>query len=105
MSSEKGVFEVVWPGGKKAGKAIQLARRLDNLEGKTVACLWDWAFRGDEIFPVIEQELTKRYAGIKFVGYEAFGSTHSADERVVLASLSEKLKQHDCQAVISGVGC
>ena len=47
--------EAVWPRGAKAAGAKQLAKRLDTLEGKTVAFLWDYMFRGDEIFPLIER--------------------------------------------------
>ncbi len=49
--------------------------------------------------------LAKRYPGIKFVKYEAFGSTHGAKEKETLAALRDKLKQHKCDAVISGMGC
>ncbi len=99
------MYEVVSPRGKKAVEIIRLAKRLDTLEGKTICELWDWIFRGDQIFPAIEKELTKQYRGIKFVSYEVFGSTHGGDEAKVLAALPDKLKQNKCDAVISGVGC
>ncbi len=84
---------------------MNLAHRLDTLENKTIAELWDWLFRGDKVFPVIEKELTKRYPGIKFADYKVFGSTHGGNEADVLAGLPEKLKQHGCDAVISAIGC
>ncbi len=99
------MYEVVWPRGKKVTEMAPFARRLVALEGKTVCELWDWLFRGDEIFPAIEEGLVKRYPGIKFVGYEAFGSTHGGEEKKVLADLQEKLRRNGCDAVISGVGC
>lgn len=99
------MYEVVWPRGKKVVEVARFAQRLDTLEGKTIGFLWDWIFRGDEIFPVIERELAKRYAGIKFIGYKEFGSTHGREEAQVLAALPEKLKQHHCDAVLSGMGC
>ena len=98
-------YEVVWPRGKKATETVHFAKRLDTLEGKTIGNLWDWAFRGDEIFTTIEKELAKRYPGIKFVGYEEFGSTHGGKEAEVLVALRDKLKQNKCDAVISGIGC
>ncbi|MFC1862083.1 hypothetical protein ACFLT4_06090 [Chloroflexota bacterium] len=98
-------YEVVWPRGKKAVKGARLASRLDTLQGKTVGFLWDWVYRGDEIFPVIEKELAKRYSGIKFVGHEVFGSTGGPGGASVLAALTDKFKQNKCDAVISGVGC
>ncbi len=98
-------YEVVWPRGRRVIESSPLAKRLDTLKGKTICELWEWAFRGDEIFPVIEKELAKRYPGIKFVSYEKFGNTHGRDERQFLAALPDKLKQYECDAVISGVGC
>ncbi len=98
-------YEVVWPRGKRTIEVIRLAKRLDTLEGKTVCELWDWMFRGDQMFPTIEKELAKRYPGSKFVSYKVFGSTHGSEEAKVLAALPDKLKQNKCDAVISGVGC
>ncbi len=99
------VYEVVWPRGKQVVEGIRLGNRLDTLEGKTVGFLWDWAFRGNEMFPVIEQELAKRYPGIKFVGYDVFGTTEGGKVVENIASLPDKLRQYKCDAVISGVGC
>ena len=100
-----GVYEVLWPRGKKVIKITPLAKRLDTLKGKTVCELWDWLFRGDEIFPMIEKGLEKQYPGIKFVNYQVFGSTHSGEEAKVIAALPSKLKELGCDAVISGIGC
>ena len=105
MMTEKGVYEVLWPRGEKVVQQVPYAQRLDTLEGKTICELWDWIFRGDEIFPVIEKELTKRYPGVKLVNYEAFGCTHGGDEAEAIAALSDRLKENNCDAVISGLGC
>ncbi|MBI2866231.1 MAG: hypothetical protein HYX99_02575 [Chloroflexi bacterium] len=99
------MYEVVWPRGRRLVEEARFARRLDTLQGKTVGFLWDWMFRGDEIFPVMERELARRYAGLQFVGYQEFGSTHGGTEAQVLAALPDKLKEHHCDAVVSGMGC
>lgn len=98
------VYEVVWPLGKSVYEPMHLARRAPDLEGKTVCELWDWAFRGDEIFPIVRELLSKRYPSIKFVDYNVFGDTHGPKERGVIASLPELLRKHRCDAVISSVG-
>jgi len=98
-------YEVVWPCGKRCDSGARLAKRLDTLEGKVVCELWDWIFKGDVIFEVFENELAKRYPGIKFVSWKEFGEIHGANEKEVLAALPEKLKQFGCDAVICGVGC
>ena len=99
------MYEVLWPRGKKVVESTHFARRLDTLKGKVIGELWDWMFRGDEMFSLIEKELAKRYPGVKFVNYEKFGSTHGAGEKEVLTALPDKLKKYQCDAVISGVGC
>ncbi len=98
-------YAVVWPRGKRAAENVRFAKRLSTLEGKTVAFLWDWLFRGNEMYPFIQKELAKRYPGIKFVGYEVFGSTHGGEEAKNVPALPTKLKENRCDAVISGVGC
>ncbi len=98
-------YQVVWPRGRRTISSVSLAKRLDTLEGKTVCELWDWVYRGDEMFPVIEEELAKRYPGIRFVSYEVFGQTYGGDEREVLAAFPDRLRQNKCDAAISGVGC
>lgn len=96
---------VLWPRGRKTVEVRPLAKRLHTLEGKTIGELWDYLFRGDEIFPVLEQELGRRWRGLRFVDYEVFGSTHGSDERKVLAELPERLRAHGVDAVISGMAC
>lgn len=98
-------YAVVWPRGKRAVDVTPMAARLDTLEGKTIGQLWDRIFRGDEIFPALEEGLSQRFSGLKFVNYDVFGSTHGADEHQVLADLPAKLKELGVDAVISGMAC
>jgi hypothetical protein len=86
-------------------KINPVAKRLDSLRGKTIAQIWDYIFRGDEIFPILEQELSRRFPDTRFINYSAFGSTHGDKEREVVASIPAKLKQYQADAVISGMGC
>jgi thioredoxin reductase (NADPH) len=55
--SNSGDYAVVWPRSAKAVEVKPLSRRLDTLDGKTIAFLWDDLFRGDEIWPILKQEL------------------------------------------------
>jgi hypothetical protein len=102
---DSNTYKVVWPRAKRFESGAKLAKRLDKLEGKVVAELWDWIFKGDVMFDVFEQELAKRYPGIKFVSWKEFGEVHGANEKEVLAALPERLKQFNVDAVICGVGC
>ena len=105
MTTQQNTYEVLWPRGKKTVAETGYAPRLKSLEGKTIAELWNWSFRGDEIFPAVEQELAKRYPGVKFVNYKEFGSIHGGKESEVVAALPELLKKHKCDAVITTSGC
>lgn len=97
-------YEVVWPLGKSVYEVMHLSGRTPDLEGKTVCELWDWVFRGNEIFPILRELLSQRYPGIKFVDYDVLGNMHGRNEREVVAALPGLLHVHKCDAVISGVG-
>lgn len=99
------VQQVVWPRGRRVTEAADLARRLPGLEGKTVGMLWDYVFRGDEIFPILEAELARRFAGVRFIPYAEFGATFGGDEQRTVTELAAKLERHGVDAVISGMGC
>jgi hypothetical protein len=100
-----GYYEAYWPRSSRQQLTRELAPRLDNLEGKTVAQLWDQLFKGDVVFDLLEEGLKSRYPGIRFVSWRDFGSTHGGEERAVLAALPERLKSLGVDAVISGMAC
>ena len=103
--SSAGYFEVLWPRGERQTRRKDLAPRLATLEGKTVAQLWDFLFRGDQVFLHLEEGLKARYPGVKFISWKEFGNTHSSSEREVIAALPGRLKELGVDAVISGMGC
>jgi hypothetical protein len=105
MRHHDGLYAVVWPRGNKAVGIRRLANRLDTLAGKTIGQFWDYIFRGNEIFPLLEEGLSERFPGVKFVRYDVFGSTHGGEEHRVLAELPAKLRQYKVDAVISGMAC
>lgn len=98
-------YDVVWPSSPMGVQAQRSAARLDSLEGKRVAFLWDYLFRGDELFPVLEKELSQRFEAIDVVGYEEFGNTHGSDEVERIAGLGAFLAERQVDAVVSGMGC
>ena len=55
FESNDGYYEVMWPRSPRQMKIRALAKRPDTLEGKTIAQLWDYMFRGDKIFEFIVQ--------------------------------------------------
>lgn len=99
------VYDVVWPATPTTVQGAKLAKRLDTLEGKVIAELWDWVFKGDIMFEAFEAELPKRYPGVKLISWREFGEIHGANEYEVLAQLPQKFKEFGVDAVICGVGC
>jgi len=104
-SNGGGLYEVVWPRGERKQALRPLARRLDTLNGKTIAELWDYLFAGDEVFVALEEELTAQYPGVKFVSWREFGSTHAVNEKELLASLPQRFKELGVDAAISSMAC
>jgi hypothetical protein len=100
-----GYYEAYWPRAPRQQLMRELAPRLDSLEGKIVAQLWDQLFKGDVVFELLEEGLKARYPGIRFVSWRDFGSTHGGEEKEVLAALPQRLKALGVDAVISGMAC
>ena len=100
-----GQYEVVWPRSERMSELRPLAPRLETLRGVKVAQLWDYLFRGDEVFEHLEVGLRERYPDIEVVSWREFGNTPGEDEAHVLADLPHRLKAMRVDAVISGMGC
>lgn len=104
-SSADGQYEVVWPSGERKQKMRPLAKRLDTLNGKTIAQLWDYLFAGDAVFTALEEQIRKQYPDVKFVSWREFGSTHAVNEKELLASLPKRFKELGVDAAISSMAC
>lgn len=97
-------FQVVWPCGPLARDLREVAPRLDTLDGKVIAEVWNWMYEGDRAFPIIREELLKRYPALRIVEYENFGNIHGADEHAVVERLPDDLRAHGVVGVLAGVG-
>jgi hypothetical protein len=104
MTAAEPTYEVFSPLGRSAGGEMRTGPALETLEGAKVALLWDWYFKGDEIFELIKADLSERYPGMTFIGPDFFGSTHGDREDEVIAELPELLRAEKVDAVISAVG-
>lgn len=98
-------FDVVWPKSPRGVRSRPLADRIATLNGKRVAFLWDYVFRGDEIFPALAAELTERFPDVEIVDYDVFGNTHGGDEKETVAGLPNGLSSRHIDAVVSAMGC
>jgi hypothetical protein len=97
-------YDVLWPLSTKAVDVTHAAARMPDLNGKTIAELWDVAFRGEVIYPQIRDYIRRLYPGAKFVDYSHFENFYSTREKSILAALPGELRKHQCDAVIVGIG-
>ena len=65
---------------RRALQARRRADRLSSLEGARIAFLWDYLFRGDELFPVLGRA-SRTVPGVDIVGYDVFGNLHGSDQK------------------------
>jgi hypothetical protein len=98
-------YDVVWPKSPRGAQPRRAAGRLDSLAGKRIGFVWDYMFRGEEIFPVLADALKERYAGLEVVGYDTFGNIHGPDEHALVEALPGTLDEHSIDAVVVGNGC
>jgi hypothetical protein len=105
ISDADGYYDALWPRSPRQVQLKPLAKRLDTLEGKTIAQMWDYVFRGDEVYAVLEEGLKERYPNIRWVSYKEIGNTHGGEEREVVASIARRFKELKVDASISGMGC
>ncbi|MEM9355862.1 MAG: hypothetical protein AAGB04_06595 [Pseudomonadota bacterium] len=103
--TQQNEFEVLSPSGPFGVEIWPAATRLDTLDGKKIAFVWDYVFRGDDMYPMIERALTQRFRDISFVSYDEFGSIFGGEEEGVLESLPAKLQELGIDGAICGVGC
>lgn len=101
----KATESVLWPLARRAAKARSLAPRLPDLNGRTIAELWDVIFRGETIYPLVREYIRARYPKVKFVDYTRFGNFYGArEEQNIVERLPQKLREHGADAAIVGIG-
>jgi hypothetical protein len=104
-SQSSGFYEVLSPSGPMGVPQVATAPRPSSITGKKIALVWNYVFRGNEIFPVIESALKEKFGEVEFVSYDNFGSVMGGDEEAVLDDLPGKLADLGVTGVITGVGC
>jgi hypothetical protein len=93
-------LEVLEPSGTVEPWAKN-APRIGTLEGKTICELWNGAWRGDEIMPLLRDLLQKRLPTAKIIPYTNFpvGTPQLSDAKL----MSKVVKEAGCDAVIAGM--
>lgn len=93
-------------GGKPNQQEGVLAPRLPSLSGKRVAFVFDYAFRGDEMFPEFRAQARQRFEDVTFLDPDKFGNFHGPAEEgeEAMARLAKSLEDQEFDAAIVGVG-
>ena len=85
-----------------------LARRLNDLNGKTIGESWNGDFKGDVTFPIIRKRLQERFPGVRIVPYDQFPYLYGADDparqKALAMEIALRAQALGCDAVISGNG-
>jgi hypothetical protein len=101
-------FGVVSPLGRETGAAGTAAPRLDTLDGKTIAEMWNGDFKGDFTFPVIRELLRELGQDVTVIPYTEFPYSTirgtPAHQRAVDAEMIAIAKAKGADAVIAGNG-
>lgn len=100
-------YEVVAPTGLPSDVVRRaLAPRLPNLDGATVALVWDHVFKGPEIFRAFAEVVGLQATGMRFIDHEPFGNIHGTaeEEHDAVAHLAERLREYRVDAALVGVG-
>ncbi len=98
-------YQVVSPLGEHIAKIGRAVPRLDNLNGKTICDVWSGHFRGDDTFPLMREQLKKRYPDVNIIPYTEFPFMDAArDMEKLCKELKELLVQKRADAAIVGNG-
>ena len=95
------VYSVISPLGETTVKMIDMARRLDTLNNKTVCLVSNSAFKVNITMPAIAKALQENYPGVKVVPYSELPSAYSGSN---WHAMGAQFKAKGCDAVISGNG-
>ena len=101
-------ISVISPAGAEAVEPKNIAKRLDTLNGKVVAEVWNEDFKGDIMFPIYREMLRERFPDVKIVPYtdipRASLKGTPSYQREVLDGIIAALKAKGADAVITGNG-
>jgi hypothetical protein len=99
-------YQVVWPLGRTVAPEIDVSGGVGSLDDKKVAFVWDYLFRGREMFEIIKRVVSEQFPRAEFVDYEAFGNIHGSDneEKANLENLPKRMHEHGATCAVVAVG-
>jgi hypothetical protein len=72
------------------------------LTGTKIALVWDYVFRGDDVFRLVKERFRAGRSEVEFVDHEVFGDIHSHDE--LLDQLPSRLEEMGVDGTIVTTG-
>ena len=107
--SEK--YQVVWPSARVHIPDVQLAPRLkeEDLNKAVILEVNHMHYRGNEIFPILREELKRRYPGITIIPWDTLGDFRDVRnfggyEAEKWPGLEPFIKKHRITAAVGGMG-
>jgi hypothetical protein len=101
-------IEVISPIGLPVTHNKGIAPRLDSLEGKTIGEVYNYHFKGEQMFGLYRELLKQRYPGVRIVPYTelpaSFVGGDPATHRRVAQEIAAAAKEKGCDALITGNG-
>jgi len=99
-------YAVLAPLGESKQQEGVLAPRLSSLSGTRIALVFDYAFRGDEMFAKFMEQAHERFDDVTFLDPDKFGNFHGPAEEgaEAMARLAKSLEDQEFDAAIVGVG-
>jgi hypothetical protein len=104
MHPSDALSSVLSPIGPVDREDMNVDSRLADLNGKRIGFVWDYVFRGDEMFPMIQAEIAKQFPDASFVDYAQFGNIHGKESDPVIDALPQRFRDEKVDAVVVGVG-
>jgi len=100
------LFEVVSPLGQTRGGPQVQRTYLPTLNGKNIAFLWDYLFKGPQMFEYYAAVIREQFPEANFVSFEVFGNIHGSapDEKANVAAIRQRMSRHEVHAAIVAVG-
>lgn len=95
-------FDVVHPVSRRPVVARTSSAGLPVLAGKKIALVWDYVFRGDDVFRLVKERFRAERPGMEFVDYDVFGDIHGHDE--LLDRLPSRLEEMGVDGTIVATG-
>ncbi|HYF17019.1 MAG TPA: hypothetical protein VEA40_04065 [Ramlibacter sp.] len=98
-------IEALCPLAEDAQAPAAPARRLDSLDGKTIALLSNDMFRADKVLACVAEEVRRRYPRAKVIPWEEFPRVSAmGDVHRSVAEVTEALRRRRPDAVVASTG-